>query len=204
MISLLFGEYRKRILGLLLLNPNNNYHVRELARITHTVPGTLHKELTKLTSMGILHRVKVGNQVHYSADTSCPIYEELAAILRKTSGLNDVIANALTALNNKINIAFVFGSVARGEQTSNSDIDVMLIGDVGFGDVVQALYASQETLRRELSPVVYSVKEFQRRVDNEDSFIKEVLQKPKLFIIGNENELRKLTQNQAATATQPQ
>jgi predicted nucleotidyltransferase len=193
MSSLLFGEYRKRILGLLLLNPNDKYHVRELARITHTVPGTLHKELTKLTNGGILRRVKVGNQVHYSADTQSPIFEELAGILRKTSGLVDVLADALTPVKNEVNLAFVFGSVARGEQSSKSDIDIMLIGSVSFGDAVQALYHSQATLQRELSPVVYSVGEFKRRIESNDSFIKEVLDKPKLFIIGTDNELRQLT-----------
>lgn len=191
--SLIFSEYRKRILGLLLLNPNASYHVRELARLANAPPGTIHKELVKLTAGGILQSKKVGNQVHYSADMQCPIFEELAGILRKTSGLVDVLAEALVSVSHEISLAFIFGSVARGEQSTNSDVDVMFIGSISFGDAVQALYSTQAILQRELNPVVYSVEEFKRRIENNDSFIKEVLAKPKLFIIGNEHELSQLT-----------
>ena len=191
--SLLFGEYRERTLGLLLLNPDASYHVRELARLTGTSPGTLHKGLTKLTSGGILQRKQVGNQVHYSANLSCPIFDELASILRKTSGLADVLANALIGLENMIEFAFVFGSIARGDQQTNSDVDIMLIGSLSFSDAVQALHSTQAVLQREVNPVVYSREEFERRIKNNDSFIKEVLGNPKLFIIGTENELSQST-----------
>ena len=129
--SLLFGEYRQRALGLLLLNPDASFHVRELARLTGTSAGTLHKELTKLTTGGILQRKQIGNQVHYSANLNCPIFDELASILRKTSGLADVLAKALIGLENKIEFAFVFGSVARGlisEQSFNNE----RMGETGF------------------------------------------------------------------------
>ena len=96
--SLLFSEYRRRVLGLLLLNPDTTYHVRELARLTGTSAGTLHKELTKLTHGGVLRRQEVGNQVRYSANRDCPIFDELASILRKTSGLVDVLAAALSSV----------------------------------------------------------------------------------------------------------
>ena len=191
--SLLFGEYRQRALGLLLLNPDASFHVRELARLTGTSAGTLHKELTKLTTGGILQRKEIGNQVHYSANINCPIFNELASILRKTSGLADVLAKALIGLENKIEFAFVFGSVARGDQQTHSDIDVMLIGSLSFSDAVQALHASQAVLQREINPVVYSQNEFNRRIKNNDTFINEVLAKPKLFIIGKENELSQST-----------
>ena len=193
MSTLLFSEYRKRILGLLLLNPEASYHVRELARLTDTSAGTLHKELSKLTAGGILQSKKIGNQVHYSANMLCPIFNELASILRKTSGLIDVLVKALSTVQNQISFAFVFGSVARGEQQSNSDVDVMLVGNLSFGDSIRCLHSTQTTLQREINPVVYSIDEFKRRIENNDSFIKEVLAKPKLFIIGTENELRQLT-----------
>ena len=191
--SLLFGEYRQRTLGLLLLNPEVSFHVRELARLTGTSAGTLHKELTKLTNGGILQRKQIGNQVHYSANLNCPIFDELASILRKTSGLADVIAKALVELEGRVNFAFVFGSVARGDQQTNSDVDIMLIGNLGFSDAVQALHSTQSVLQREINPIVYSQEEFSRRIKNNDSFIKEVLAKPKLFIIGKENELSQST-----------
>lgn len=187
--SLLFGEYRQRTLGLLLLNPESSFHVRELARLTGTSAGTLHKELTKLAAGGILQKKQIGNQVHYSANRNCPIFDELAGILRKTSGLTDVLAKALIDLENKIDVAFVFGSVARGGQQTRSDVDMMLIGSLSFAEAVQALHASQAVLQREINPVVYSQDEFNRRIKNNDTFINEVLAKPKLFIIGKENEL---------------
>ena len=184
------------MLGLLLLNPDKTYHVRELARLTGTSAGTLHKELTKLTRGGVLRRQEVGNQVRYSADRDCPVFEELASILRKTSGLVDVLAAALSSVEKNIVMAFVFGSVARGEQQSNSDVDVMLVGSLGFADAVQVLHPVQATLQREINPVVYSLDEFRRRAASDDSFIREVLAQPKLFVVGNENELGKLTQDQ--------
>jgi predicted nucleotidyltransferase len=194
--SLLFSDYRRRVLGLLLLHPDTTYHVRELARLTGTSAGTLHKELTKLTNGGVLRRQEVGNQVRYNADRNCPIFEELASILRKTSGLVDVLIDALSSIEKNITLAFVFGSVARGEQQSNSDVDVMLVGSLGFADAVQVLHPVQATLQREINPVVYSLEEFRRRAASDDSFVREVLAEPKLFVVGNENELRKLTQDQ--------
>lgn len=194
--SLLFSDYRRRVLGLLLLHPDTTYHVRELARLTGTSAGTLHKELTKLTNGGVLRRQEVGNQVRYSADRDCPVFEELASILRKTSGLVDVLVDALSSIEKNITLAFVFGSVARGEQQSNSDVDVMLVGSLGFADAVRALHSVQAILQREINPVVYSLEEFRRRAASDDSFVREVLAEPKLFVVGNENELRKLTQDQ--------
>ena len=193
--SLLFSDYRRRVLGLLLLHPDTSYHVRELARLTGTSAGTLHKELTKLTNGGVLRRQEVGNQVRYSADRDCPVFEELASILRKTSGLVDVLVAALSGIEKNIALAFVFGSVARGEQQSNSDVDVMLVGSVGFADAVQVLHPVQAILQREINPVVYSLEEFRRRAASDDSFVRDVLSQPKLFVVGNENELGKLTQD---------
>ena len=193
--SLLFSDYRRRVLGLLLLHPDTSYHVRELARLTGTSAGTLHKELTRLTAGGVLRRQEVGNQVRYSADRDCPVFEELASILRKTSGLTDVLAEALSSVEKDVVLAFVFGSVARGEQQSGSDVDVMLVGDLGFADAVQVLHPVQATLQREINPMVYSLKEFRRRAASDDSFVREVLAQPKLFVVGNENELGQLTQD---------
>jgi len=197
--SLLFGTYRQRVLGLLLLNPEQSYHVREIARITNTAAGTLHKELARLAEAGLLVRNKMGNQVRYSANRDCPVFEELASILRKTSGLVDVLAEALSPVKSLVNLAFVFGSLARGEQQPGSDVDVMLVGSLGFADAVQILHPVQASLQREINPVVYSLDEFRRRRSRADSFILEVLSKPKLFVVGNEDELRKLTQNQTAS-----
>lgn len=182
--SLLFKDYRRRVLGLLLLHPDKQYHVREIARLTGTVAGTLHKELTRLAETGVLVKETSGNQVYYRADRTCPVFEELASILRKTSGLVDVLADALAPLAEKISAAFVYGSVARGKETAGSDIDIILISDLEFSEVVAALYPAQEVLGREISPKVYSQKEWQNMIKKRDVFIKEVMAGPNLFIIG--------------------
>ena len=112
--SLLFTDYRRRVLGLLLLHPEQTYHLRELARTTGTTAGTLARELAKLTEAGVLTCQRIGNQAHYAANRECPIFEELASILRKTSGLADVIAEGLAPLAGRIESAFIFGSMASG------------------------------------------------------------------------------------------
>ena len=150
--EMLFKDYRKRVLALLLLNPEKHYHVREIARMTGTVAGTLHKELARLAEAGILTKEKIGNQVQYSADRQCPIFKELSSILRKTSGpvgvraevraplkdnIDDVMLlggeipvsrSALKVLINELHInrLTLFGSAARGEITPESDIDLLV------------------------------------------------------------------------------
>ncbi|WP_419688803.1 nucleotidyltransferase domain-containing protein [Burkholderia theae] len=189
----LFSDYRRRVLGLLLLRPDQALHVREIARLTGTTPGTLHKELSKLAEAGILSRDRQGNQVVYRANRSCPIYEELASIMRKTSGMGDVLAEALLPCAEQIAVAFVFGSVARGQETADSDVDVMVIGSVGFAAVVGMLYDAQATLGRDINPQVLSADEFRAGVEGHDAFLRDVLGKPKIFLIGSDDDLAELT-----------
>ncbi len=193
--TLFFGAYRRQVLGLLLLHPDESFHLREIARITGTQPGTLRRELALLTEAGVLQREKVGNQSHYKADPSCPIYEELRGILRKTSGVADVLREALTPLAEKISVAFVYGSVADGTERRMSDIDVMVVGGASFDQVVQALYPCHEWLRREINPSVYDPTEFTKKARAKGSFLWRVLENPKLFLLGTQNDLRKLGAN---------
>ena len=187
--NLLFQGYRRRVLGLLLLHPEKRYHVREIARLTNTVPGSLHRELSKLAEAQILIREDSGNQVYYLANRDCPVFEELASILRKTSGIVDVLANALAPLAEKIITAFVFGSVSSGKESTGSDVDVLIIGDLSFAEAVAALYAAQTTLGREINPKIYGMAEWTELKDNKNAFIQEILRKPKLFIIGGINDI---------------
>lgn len=187
--TLLFPEYRRRVLGLLLLHPDNHYHVREIARITSTTAGTLHRELSKLAKARILIREVSGKQVYYQANRASPVFNELASILRKTSGLVDILANALIPLAEKIKVAFVFGSVARGTESEGSDVDVLIIGEIGFQEVVATLYSTQEIIGREINPKVYNKKEWNNLVHKKDPFVQEILNNPKLFIMGEFSEL---------------
>jgi predicted nucleotidyltransferase len=192
--SLLFPEYRRRVLGL-LLRPDEALHGREIARRTGLAAGTITRELTRLAEVGLLKREKRGNQQLYSADTSGPIFAELASILRKTSGMADVLVQALAPLAMKLRVAFVFGSVAQGRETAGSDIDLMLIGDIGFREVVALLHPAQAMLGREVNPKVYSAIEFSAKAPVEP-FLANVLIKPKLFLIGNAHDLEELAGHQ--------
>lgn len=187
--SVLFTEYRRRVLGLLLLHPEQRYYLREIARLTGTVPGTLKRELTKLADAGVLVTEKSGNQVHYAANRDCPIFGELAGILRKTSGLADVLADGLMPLAGRIEAAFVFGSMASGKARAGSDIDLMVIGDADYAALVRQLHPLQEVLGREINPKLYTHAEWQKLQRKPSAFVRDVLGKPRLFVIGNEQSL---------------
>jgi len=112
----LFSAYRRQVLALLLLHPDEHYHVREISRRTSVPAGSLHRELKLLAEAGLLVWHAAGNQVRYQANRDCPIFEELAGIFRKTSGLADIVREALLPLANEVDVAFIFGSVAQGKE----------------------------------------------------------------------------------------
>lgn len=187
--TVLFSEYRRRVLGLLLLHPEQRYYLREIARRTGTAPGTLTRELGKLVAAGVLEVEKVGNQAHYSANRACPIFAELAGILRKTSGLADVLAEGLAPLASRIEAAFVYGSMAGDKAGAGSDIDLMVIGEATFAEVVQHLHPLQDVLGREINPKLYSREAWRKLVAGQSAFVRDVLAKPKLFVLGHEQSL---------------
>ena len=189
--SLLFGAYRRGVLARLLLHPEISLHVRELARVLDKPAGTLARELNALAAAGVLLRQRVGNQVHYRANPDCPIYEDLRSILKKTVGLADVLREALTPLAPRIRAAFVYGSVPRGDERAGSDIDLMVVGEARFGEVIDALAPAREALRREVNPNLYPALEFRRKRAAGDPFLTHVLADKKLFILGGEDDLGK-------------
>ncbi|KQZ77579.1 hypothetical protein ASD55_06800 [Rhodanobacter sp. Root561] len=185
----LLGQTRSAVLSALLLHPDVSLHVRELARLTGTHAGSLHRELRALAELGLLAREEVGRQVHYRANTGNPVFEELASLLRKTAGLADLLRDALVPLADRIKGAFVYGSMASGKTHPDSDVDVMVIGAPGFAEVVLALQSTQETLRREVNPTVLSQEEFLERRKERDGFVARVWKEPKLWLIGDPDEL---------------
>jgi predicted nucleotidyltransferase len=155
--------------------------------------GTLTRELKRLADVGLLNRERRGNQLVYSANQQSPIFQELAGILRKTSGLADVVAEALEALSDRIDVAFIFGSVARGAETHGSDVDVLIIGSIDFGAVVDAMHPAQQHLSREINPKVFSQREWKSKVKEKSPFVSEVLSKKKIFLLGDEHGLAELS-----------
>jgi predicted nucleotidyltransferase len=199
-VELLFGGYRRKILGLLLLR-EDPLHVREIGRLTGVPPGSLHRELRSLAEVGLLSRAAAGNQVRYSANKGNPIYSELAEIFRKTVGLADIIREALTPYAAEIKAAFIFGSVARAEETSSSDVDVMIVGDLPFVRAVTALAPLRERLGREINPVVIRAEDLHRKRSSGDDFICRVMNEPKLFLIGDAHDVSESAEDRALEGT---
>ena len=135
----LFTSTQQRVLGLLYAQPDKSFYLKEILRLTGMGVATIKRELDRMLAAGILSMTKIGNQHHYQANSECPIYLELLGIVKKTIGITDVLSLALSPLTAHITWAFVFGSVASGKETSASDIDLMIIGDVSFADVVNVL-----------------------------------------------------------------
>lgn len=184
--AFLLGQTRSAVLGALLLHPESSLHVRELARLTGASPGSLHRDLRAMADLGLLVRQEVGRQVHYRANTESPIFPELSGLLRKTAGVVDVLRDALAPVAHKIARAFVYGSIARGTEHAHSDVDVMIVGDVDFGEAVLALAPAQEKLRREVNPTVLTNTEFDKKLHLRDGFIAQVWKGPKLWLFGDE------------------
>jgi predicted nucleotidyltransferase len=197
-VALLFGAYRRRVLSLLLLRPEESFYVREIGRLTGVPAGPLHRELKALTEAGLLVRKASGNQVRYQASRNCPIYPELAGIFRKTAGLADVLRESLSPVAGEIALAFVFGSVAQGKEKPTSDVDLLVVGSVRFESVVEACHVARERLGREVNPVVMSRDAFRTKQRGRDRFISRVLKEPKIFVIGDASELGKPTEDRAA------
>jgi predicted nucleotidyltransferase len=200
--SVLFGAQRRRVLALLLLNPEQGFHVRELARRIECSPGSLHRELRQLAEVGVLKRTRVGNQVHYAADPGCPVYPELTGILRKTAGAPEALAELLAPLARRIESAWVFGSFAQGGERAGSDIDLLVVGQVEIGEVVEALLGAAQRLGREVNPVVYPPTRFREKLGAGDRFLKRVMDEPRLTVIGGPDVAHQPRQDQP-TRTAP-
>ena len=196
-IDFLFSPYRRQMLAVLLLRPDEWFHVRELERLTGVSAGSLHRELKAMAEAGLLRREHQGNLVLYQADRTCSIFEELASIFRKTIGLATLLGDALSELAKRIEIAFVFGSMAAGKHHADSDLDICVLGDVSLLEVVKALGPVQDSLSREINPVVMCVSDFIKQYDERSRFAARVVDEPKIFVIGGEHEFGKLIENRA-------
>jgi len=185
----LFTTTQKKVLGLLYARPERSFYTKEIIRLTGMGVATIKRELDRMLAAGIVSMTRIGNQHHYQANAECPIYAELLGIVKKTFGITDVIGLALLAYAERIDWAFIFGSVASGKESATSDIDLMVIGDVGFTEVVSELYSVQETLGREINPKIVSREEWILMQKKQDAFIKEILAKPRMDVMGDADGL---------------
>jgi predicted nucleotidyltransferase len=194
----LFGHTRSALLATLYGHADQSFYLRQLVRVVGAGHGALQRELKHLTDMGLIVRRVQGNQVLYQANSQSPIFSEIRSLITKTVGTHDAIRSALMSLGSQIQIAFVYGSVARQKERANSDVDLMVLGNAAFSDVVSALSPAQRALGREINPTVFPVSEFRSKLAAGNHFLRSVMKEKRLFVVGSENELTNLAAKRLA------
>jgi len=185
--ELLSSRARAGIFRLLFSGTGEELHVREIERRSGLNDSTLRQELRKLVRLDLVQSRRDSNRVYYRAKTESPLYPEIRNLVLKTSGLSDVLKSALT--DKRIRVAFVFGSIASGEEKAGSDVDLMVIGQLGLRDLSRLLSGIEEKIGREVNPHVLREEEFRKRIRAKEHFVSSVMETPKIFIIGSEREL---------------
>lgn len=190
MADALFPRVRQRVLGILFGNPGRSFFANEIMALAQSGRGAVQRELGDLSAVGLVTVTAQGNQKHYQANQAAPVYVELRNLVLKTFGLADVLRDALAPLVDGIDAAFVFGSVARQEDTASSDIDVMIVSDsLGYADLFGALEPAAITLGRAVNPSVYTNAQLARKTKQDNGFVQRVLGQPKIWLIGTEEDL---------------
>jgi predicted nucleotidyltransferase len=192
----LFTKTRQRVLGLLYGNPHRSFYTNEIVRSAGMGRGTVGRELDRLANAGLLRITATGNQRHYQANADNPVYAELVGLVRKTFGIADRLREALQSLDSRIDCAFVYGSVARGEDNAESDIDVMVVAnDLPYAELMEALAGAEAALGRPVNPTLYTQVEFDERRASKNAFIKRVMEQPKLWIKGVKDDTASITES---------
>lgn len=186
----LFTKVQQRLLGLLFGNPERSFYANEIIALAQSGTGAVQRELARLQSAGLVTVQRIGRQKHYQADRASPVFEELRGLVLKTVGLADVLRAALAPLQDRIVVAFVFGSVAKGRDSAASDIDLMVVSDaLSYADLFAALEPAVESLGRPVNPTVYTRADLKRRIDEENAFVGRVLAQKKIWVIGRSDEI---------------
>ena len=185
--ELLSSRARAEIFRLLFGGMGEELHVREIERRSGLNDSTLRQELRKLVRLDLVQSRRDSNRVYYRAKTLNPLYPEIRNLVLKTSGLSDVLKSALT--DKRIHVAFVFGSIASEQEKAASDVDLMVIGQLGLRDLSRLLSGIEEKIGREVNPHVLREEEFRKRIQAKDHFVSSVMETPKIFIKGSQREL---------------
>ena len=186
----LFPKVRQRILAVLFGAPDRSFYANEVIALAASGTGAVQRELASLAESGLLTVSKQGNQKHYQANANTPVFTELRALVLKTMGLADVLRNALSPLAAQIDFAFVYGSVARQQDTAQSDVDVMIVSaSLAYGEVFGALEDAAMSLGRKVNPTLYTPSDWDKRVAQDSAFVTRVVQQPKIWLIGSEEQI---------------
>ena len=187
----LFPAVRQRVLAVLFGSPDRSFYANELIALARSGSGAVQRELASLLAAGLITVRDQGNQKHYQANAASPVFAELRGLVLKTVGLADVLRAALAPLAGQITMAFVYGSVARREDTAASDVDVLIVSDaLGYAEVFGALESAAQTLGRTINPTLYTRAELARRRAQDNAFVTRVLDQPRIWLMGDEEVLR--------------
>lgn len=181
--SVLFTKTQQKVLGLLYGQPHKSFYLNEIVRLSDIGRGTIKRELERMTASGIVIQKRIGNQNHYQANDSCPVYQELLGIVRKTFGIADVIKTALTPIFDRILFAFIYGSIAKSEDSSKSDIDLLVISDkLTYSEVMERLIEVEGSLGRVVNPTIYDLNQIKQKLKQDNAFVARIIEQPKIWI----------------------
>ena len=185
----LFPRSRQAVLGVLYGDPERAYYLRQIIQLAGLGTGQTQRELARLSGAGIIRRFEQGRHVYFKANPACPVYEELRSLVTKTFGAGAVVSHSLRDLADRIRFAFIFGSVALGEDRPESDLDLLVVGALSFSELVEAISDAESMLHREIHPTLLSENEFRNRVARKEHFLNSVLGGERVLVIGTEDEL---------------
>lgn len=192
----LFTKTQQRVMGLLYGKPDQAFYTNQIVRLVGMGSGTVTRELASLSQAGVLVARQEGNQLYYQANSQNPIYHELLGIVKKTFGVADVLRDALGPLLSQMDLAFVYGSIAKGEATATSDVDVLVLADaLPYVDVMAALQVAERSLARKVNPSIYTVAQLKQKLVEGNAFLSRILAQDKIWIKGTDDDLGKLVQN---------
>jgi len=180
----LFTKSQQFVIALFFNHPEKSFYTNEILRLSGMGRGTIQRELKNLDAAGVLTVTNIGNQRHYQANPNCPIFNELRGIAIKTFGVVDVLQQVLRPIEDKIQQAFVYGSIAKGTDTANSDIDLLVVSDsLSYSALIEQLSNAEDKLGRPINPTVYKPREFTKKLNDKNPFLTKVMAQPKLTLI---------------------
>lgn len=186
----LFTPVQQRVLGLLFGQPHRRFQSAEIIHLVDSGTGAVHRQLQRLAQVGLVETTRIGNQKHYQARSDSPVFEELHRLVIKTIAVVEPLRTALAPHSERIQAAFVFGSLAKGEDRVGSDLDLMVLSDVlTYPDVYESVHSTERILARPINPTVMTPADWHRKRAEHDSFVARIADQPKLFVVGSESDL---------------
>lgn len=185
---------RIKILKILLMNPENRYYTRQISKIASVPIQAVQRETAKLHQAGALYREKDGNRVYFRANKNFFLFQELKNIIIKTVGIGDKIKKIMTDKKD-ISLCFIYGSYAKNEENTKSDIDLAVIGNISSKALIETISKLQDDLGREINPYVITLDEFLEKLKRNEHFVISLVKTPKIFVKGTEDDFRRLTES---------